>query len=167
MIERTIYVPTPSYEKRTIQCVQYSNEQREKQVTVLRMVPETKPVTQQYCVMIPEKRQRTENYTACKPVQVECKDCNGCVCGTTCQYVQEPRQRVIEYTVCIPQMKTRTVNVTTCKYVPEQKTVTVNVCVPHTVEKQVDVCVYHMVARKVLCPAPTCYMPSCGIGGCW
>jgi hypothetical protein len=161
MIERTIYVPTPTYQKRTIQCVEYTTEQRQKAVTVLRMVPETKPVTQQYCVLVPEKRQRTENYTVCKAVPTESSGCGPC-----CKYVEEPRQRVIEYTVCVPQMRTRTVNVTTCKYVPEQRSVTVDVCVPHTVEKQVDVCVYQMVARKVLCPAPTCCGPSCGYG-CW
>ena len=112
---------------------------------------------------------RTEYYTVCKPVQTEAPacGCNPC-CGTCTKMVEEKRQCVIEYTVCVPQMKTRTVNITTCKYVPEQCTVMCSICVPHTVEKQVDVCVYHMVEKKILCPAPTCcnYGCGCGYGGC-
>jgi hypothetical protein len=168
MIERTICVPQPSYEKRTIQCTEYTTEQQPKTVTVLRMVPETTPVTQQYCEMIPEKRQRTEYYTVCKPVQTEAPACGCGGCGSCCKMVEEKRERIIEYTVCVPQMKTRTVNITTCKYVPEQRTVMCSICVPHTVEKQVDVCVYHMVEKKILCPGPTCcnYGCGCGYGGC-
>jgi hypothetical protein len=69
---------------------------------------------------------------------------------------------VTQYTVCVPHSQRKSYDVTVCKYVPEQRTVNVDVCVPYTVEKQVDVCVYRLVAHKVLVPAPTCcHMPQC------
>jgi hypothetical protein len=154
MIEQTCYVPTPSYEKRKVQCVQYQMQPREQTVTVMHVVPQKQTITRDCQVMVPETRTRTENYTACKPVP------SGNCCGC-CKYVEEPRQRVIQYTVCVPHTERRSYDVTVCKYVPEQKTVTVNECVPYTVEKEVDVCVYHLVAHKVMVPEPTCCCPPC------
>src|SRR3954452_10103850 len=35
MIEQTCYVPTPTHETRTVQCVEYRTEQRQQTVTVM------------------------------------------------------------------------------------------------------------------------------------
>ena len=163
LIEQTCYTPTPFHEKRTVQCVEFRTEQRAQQVTIMRAVPEKQTITQNCVVMVPETRTRTENYTACKAVP--CENPCGC-CGPCCKYVQEPRTRVIQYTVCIPHTEQRSYDITVCKYVPEQRNVTINVCVPFTVEKEVDVCVYRLVAHKVMVPAPTCCCmpPCCGCG---
>jgi len=165
MIEQTIYVPTPVHETRTVQCVEYTTEARQQTVTVMHTVPERQTITRDCVVMVPEKRTRTENYTVCKKVP------SGDCCGS-CKVVEEPRQRVIEYTVCIPQKKTVSYDVTTCKLVPEARSVTVNVCVPHTVEKEGEVCAYRLTAKKVAlaitcCPPPCCCGPCCGWRGCW
>jgi len=165
MIEQTVYVPMPVHETRKVQCVEYTTEARQQTVSVMHAVPERQTITRECVVMVPEKRTRTENYTVCKSVP------SGDCCGS-CKVVQEPRERVIEYTVCVPQKKTVSYDVTTCKLVPEQRNVTVNVCVPRTVEKEVEVCAYRLTAKKVVlalpcCPPPCCCGPCCGWGGCW
>jgi hypothetical protein len=170
MVERTVCVPVPVRETKKVQCIEYSTEQHQQTITVMHCVPEKQTLTRDYIVMMPEKRTRTENYTVCKPVP------SGDCCGT-CKYVEEPRQRVVEYTVCVPQKKTCSYDVTVCKYVPEQKNIAVSVCVPHTVEKEVEVCAYRLTTKKIMvplpcCPPPCCYgcccAPSCGWGGrCW
>jgi hypothetical protein len=161
MVERTICVPTFAWEKRVVPCVEFSTQQQQEMVTVMRPVPEKKTITRQYVVMVPETRTRTESYVVCKPVP--CDSCNGCGCGG-CKYVPETKQREVQYTVCVPQTKQCTYDVTVCNYVPEQRSVTVNVCVPHTAQKEVDVCVCHMVTKKVMVPVPTCCCMPCGCG---
>jgi hypothetical protein len=162
MIERTVCVPVLAWEKRIVPCVECTTEQRVQNYTMMREVPETKAVTRQYMVMVPETRTRTENYTVCKPVP-----CDSCGCCGGCKYVQETKQRQVQYTVCVPQTRQCTYNVTVCHYVPEQRSVTVDVCVPHMVNKEVSVCVCHMATKKVLVPAPTCCWTPCGCGwGC-
>jgi len=164
LIEQTVYVPMPVHEIRKVQCVEYTTEARQQTVTVMHAVGETQTITRDCVVMVPEKRTRTENYTVCKKVP------SGDCCGS-CKVVEEPRQRVIEYTVCVPQKKTVSYDVTTCKLVPEERAITVNVCVPHTVEKEVEVCAYRLMAKKVVlapaCPPRCCCGPCCNWGCCW
>jgi hypothetical protein len=164
LIEQIVYVPMPVREMRKVECVEYTTEARQQTVTVMHAVSETQTITRDCVVMVPEKRTRTENYTVCKKVP------SGDCCGS-CKVVEEPRQRVIEYTVCVPQKKTVSYDVTTCKLVPEERAVTVNVCVPHTVEREVEVCAYRMTAKKVVlapaCPPRCCCGPCCNWGCCW
>ncbi|HEY2881816.1 MAG TPA: hypothetical protein VGJ15_05270 [Pirellulales bacterium] len=158
MVERTVYCATPVHEMRKVQCVEYTTEQQQKNVTIMKLVPQKETVTQQYCVMVPEKRTRTEDYTVCKPVPSK----DGC---GPCETVQEKRQRVVAYTVCVPQTRQRQVEICTTKYVPDQRSVTVNVCVPHTVEKEVEVCAYHLTPKKIMVAVPTC-PPCLNLGPC-
>lgn len=163
MIERTICVPTMAMEKRLMPCVEYTTEPRVETFTLMHAIPEKKTITRQCVEMVPETRTRMENYVVCKPVP--CNSCSGC-CGG-CKYEQETKQREVQYTVCVPHTKQYSCDVTVCKYVPEQRTITVDACVSHIVEKPVDVCVCHMVTKKILIPAPTCCcMPCCGPCGC-
>jgi hypothetical protein len=173
LVEETCYVPILVHEKRKVQCIEYTTEQHEQQISLMRLVPEKQTIKQQYTVLVPETRTRTENYTVCKPVQST--DSCGCCCT---KYVQETKQRQVQYTVCVPQMKECSREITVCKYVPEQRTIMVSVCVPHPVEKEVDVCAYHLTTKKVMVPVPNCTCccmpcvglgPCCGwgCGGCW
>jgi hypothetical protein len=164
MVEYSVLVPHMVMEKRLMPCVEYTTEPRVKTFTVMHAVPETKTITRQCTVMVPETRTRMENYTVCKPVPGSSDGC----CGG-CKYEQETKQREVQYTVCVPQKKQYTCEVTVCKYVPEEKTVTFDACVSHIVQKPVEVPVCHMVSKKVLMPAPTCCpTPCCGgsCGGC-
>jgi hypothetical protein len=167
MVERLILVPQMSWEKRLMPCVEYATEPRQETFTIMHAVPETKTITRQCTVMVPETRTRTENYTVCKPVPCDSSNgCGGCGCGG-CKMEQETKQREVQYTVCVPHTKQYTCDVTVYRNVPEHRTVTVDACVSHIVQKPVDVCVCHMVSKKILVPAPTCCGPCCGgYGGC-
>jgi hypothetical protein len=169
MVERMILVPKMSWEKRLMPCVEYTTEPRQETFTLMHAVPETKTITRQCTVMVPETRTRTENYTVCKPVP--CDSSNGCGSCCGCKMEQETKQREVQYTVCVPHTKQYTCDVTVYRNVPEQRTVTVDACVSHIVQKPVDVCVCHMVSKKIFVPAPSCCGPcygGCGgCGGCW
>src|SRR5262245_13152245 len=47
MVERTVFVPTPVRETRTVQCVEYTTEARQQTVTVMRAVPEKQTITRE------------------------------------------------------------------------------------------------------------------------
>lgn len=104
MVERTVMVPTMVTETRTVDCVEYHREDRERTVTVYRRVPETKEVTQTFTVMVPETRTKTVQYTVCKPV-----------------YETVDQQ----YTVCVAHQETRQGTRAVCRQKPVQVTRTV------------------------------------------
>src|SRR5262245_46175554 len=97
MVEKTIMVPTLVSETRRIQVTEYRCEQRQPTYTVCRQVPETKSVTENYTVMVPENRVREEKVVVCRPVQ---------------------RQVEQQYTVQVPHTETRKGTRRVCTYVP-------------------------------------------------
>lgn len=106
VVEKTVMVPTWVTEMRTVQVTECRTEMRQRPVTTYKQVAETKMVTEQYTVQVPEQRVRTETFTVCRPVTR-----------------QVPRQ----YTVNVPYQETRTATRRVCKYVPVQEPRTVNV----------------------------------------
>ena len=58
MVERTVMVPQWVTERRTINVTRSRPEERERIVTVYRCVPETRQVTREFTVMVPETRTR-------------------------------------------------------------------------------------------------------------
>src|SRR5687767_13456292 len=55
MVEKTIMVPTWVNETRTVNVCRYRQETRQRTYTIVRRVPETKTVTENYTVMVPEQ----------------------------------------------------------------------------------------------------------------
>jgi hypothetical protein len=106
MVEKTIMVPQMETETRTIHVTEYTNETREKTITVMNRVPKTETVTKDVTVMVPKTETKTITYNVCKPV------------------VTEETQ---EYTVCVPHTETREGTRKVCKRVPTTKTRTVTV----------------------------------------
>ena len=126
LVEKTIMVPTMVTETRRVSVTEYRTERRQRNVTVMRQIPETKTMTREYTVMVPETRTRTENYTVMKPVTRE----------VTREYtvnvpVKETRQGTRRVCRTIPVNETRTV------MVAETKTRTENYTVMKPVTKQV------------------------------
>jgi hypothetical protein len=68
-----------------------------------------------------------------------------------CRYEKDVRQKEVEYKVCVPHEQEQTYNVTVCRVVPEEKTITEAVCVPVQVEKEIEVPVCKMVAKTITC----------------
>ncbi len=155
-VEQTVMQPVFVRTKRKVQTVEYRDEQRRRVVQVKKPVYETKSVTREITVMVPEQRTRTETYTVCKPVTKQ----NECGCCVT-ELVHEQKSREVPYTVCVPTKKSITVPVTTCHYVPEERTTDYVASVPVNVEKEVDVVVCRMVPKKVVLQVPVC-PPACG-----
>ena len=111
VVHTTVYMPTWTTEKRTIQCVEYRNEERQRTVTYYERVLETKTVTREYTVLVREVMSREEKYIVCKPVW---------------------REETREYTVMVPRLETRTGTRTVCKPVWTEQTREYTVMVPHT-----------------------------------
>lgn len=103
-IERTVYVPSVTWEERNITVTQCRPEQRTRMVTVYRRVPEVVTRTAQYSVCVPEQHTRTVNYTVQKPV-----------------WTTQTR----EYNVCVPQYVKRTATRRVCHMVPVRQTRTI------------------------------------------
>ncbi|MDA1055600.1 MAG: hypothetical protein O3C40_34830 [Planctomycetota bacterium] len=108
-IEKTVFVPQMVQETRIVNQTICEPVVRERIVTVCRQVPETRQVTQNYTVMVPQQQTRTEHYVVCKPVWKEVEQ---------------------NYTVSIPQTEARTGVRNVCRPVQVQETRTVsrNVC---------------------------------------
>lgn len=100
----TVMVPQVSYKTVTQECVVFRPEQRQQNVNVCRMVPETQTVTCNATVVVPERRTTTQTFTACR-------------------MTFETATRQI--TVAVPQMETRQGVRTVCKPVAVQETQTV------------------------------------------
>ena len=64
----TVMCPKKSVETRTRTETRYRTETRTRTYNVVRMVPETKQVQENYTVLVPQKRTRTVNYTVRRPV---------------------------------------------------------------------------------------------------
>lgn len=67
-VTKTIMVPTTSVETRQTQSVEYRDEVRERAVTVYDQVPERKQITTESTVLVPQVRNRVENFTVQVPV---------------------------------------------------------------------------------------------------
>lgn len=100
-VEKVIQVPTWVTETRTVKCVEYRPETRERTVTVMRSVPVEQTVERQYTVMVPQPRTRTVTYTVAKPVWEE---------------------KEVEYTVMVPRQETREGVRRVCRAVPVTET---------------------------------------------
>jgi len=104
MVERTIMVPQTVTENRTVKCTEYTNETREKKITVMNRVPKTQTVTREYTVLVPKTETRTVSYQVCKPVMTtETETYNVCVPHTetkngvrkVCKQVSVPKTRKV------------------------------------------------------------------------
>ena len=62
-VTKTIMVPTTVLETRQTQSIEYRDQVRERAVTVYDQVPETRRVTSEQTVLVPETRHRAEEYT--------------------------------------------------------------------------------------------------------
>ena len=169
-VEKTVMVPHTEFEERTITCVEYRPEQREKTVTVYRQVPVTKQVTKTCTIMVPEKRVRQEEFTVCKPVW-ETATRNYTVMVPH-QVERSGTRRVCKYetvtetrTVCedqgcfqcdgcgckvwVPKIVKREVPVQVCRptYVDEPYTYVETVCKPEQRSCDVKVCRYEYEKR--------------------
>ena len=96
-VERTIYVPSVTYETRVVPYTACRPEIRERTVMVPKMIPESRQVERHYTVMKPVYSTNTVSYTVNKPV-------------TT--YVDQT------YCVQIPYRETRQETRTVCRQVP-------------------------------------------------
>lgn len=67
-VERTVYVPQMVTERRVVNSVVCEPEVRQRTVTVMRRVPETRTINQDVTVMVPEQRTKTVQYTVKRPV---------------------------------------------------------------------------------------------------
>ena len=83
-------VPQTATENRTVKCTEYTNETREKKITVMNRVPKTQTVTREYTVMVPKTETRTVSYQVCKPVM---------------------KEETETYNVCVPHTETKTASV--------------------------------------------------------
>lgn len=101
MVERTIMVPQTVTENRTVKCTEYTNETREKKITVMNRVPKTQTVTREYTVLVPKTETRTVSYQVCKPVM---------------------KQETETYNVCVPHTETKNGVRKVCKQVSVPKT---------------------------------------------
>lgn len=114
MVEKTIMVPQCVTEKRKVTCTEYTQETREKTVTVMKPVPKTETVTREYTVMVPKQMTKTVTHQVCKPVV---------------------KEETVEYTVAVPHKQTREGVHKVCKRVAVPMTKTVKVDEGHW-EKQ-------------------------------
>ena len=143
-VERTIMVPTTVCETRKVTVCEYKTEQRERTIKVCKMVRETKQVTRECTIMVPETRTRTVKYCVSKPV-----------------WKEETR----ECTVMVPHTEKRQGTRTVCKLVPTKVMKTVcedrgcwkTECYVKKHKKCVDECGNCVLkpvvrTRKVWCP---------------
>ncbi|MEX2560237.1 MAG: hypothetical protein WD403_10005 [Pirellulales bacterium] len=130
-VERTVMCPTWVTETRTVQVTQFRPEQRERTCVVHRRVPETRQVTRDYCVLVPETRTREVPYI-----------------HTRLEYRDETR----EYTVCVPEQVRRQATRRVCRMVPVTETRMVCEDQGHC-EKVCEVdCCGHVTYRSVWVP---------------
>ncbi len=126
-VERVVQVPTWVTETRTVKCLEYRPETRERTVTVMRSIPVERTVERQYMVMVPETRTRTVTYTVAKPVW-ETKE--------------------VEYTVQVPRQETREGVRTVRRVVPATETRSVWKDEGHWEEREVTVPVVRKASYK-------------------
>ncbi|MCC7084557.1 MAG: hypothetical protein IT427_06080 [Pirellulales bacterium] len=155
-VEQTVLQPVFVHSKRKVQVVEYRAESRRRIVRVQKPVYESKMVEREITVLVPERRTRTETYTVCKPV-IKQDECGCCVT----KYIQEQKTCEVPYIACVPTKKSISVPVTTCHFVPEERTMDYLACVPVNVEREVDACICRMVPKKVMLHVPVC-PPACG-----
>ncbi len=153
-VEKTICCPTWVTETRVVQVCEYRREQRQREVTVYKCVPETKTVTRTECYTVREPRTRTCSYTVRKPVWRE----------ETREYtVRVPfcREEQQEYTVMVPHQETRSTTRIVCKRVnyTEMKTITVDEGCWETQTIEVPCKPCHTCHRKRCCGKCSCCDP--------
>jgi hypothetical protein len=159
-VEHTVMQPVFVHTTRKVQTVEYREEPRQRTIRFKKPVYETKMVDREITVLVREQRMRTESYTVCKPVLKK----DNCGCCVT-EYVHEQKTCAVPYVVCVPTKKNISVPITTCRYVPEDRTINYVACVPVNVERDVDLCVCRMVPKKVMLQVPACPPVCCG--GCY
>lgn len=103
-VTKTIMVPTQSLETRQTQSVEYRDEVRERSVTVYDQVPERKQITTESTVLVPQVRNRIENFTVQVPVV---RSVQQNVVVNTLQ--TETRTGIRRIERCVPATEVRTV----------------------------------------------------------
>ena len=151
----TVMVPQRVMETRTRCVTKYRQEQRPYTYNVVRCVPETREVEENYTVMVPEQRTRTVNYMVSKPVteQYEVK-----------YMVRKPvtEQYEVQYMVRVPQQEQRTGHRMVRRVVQEQRMRTVVVRGGHWETRSYEVCGVDACG----CPVTRtccrrCWVPTC------
>lgn len=173
MVQKVVCVPEWVTEKRVVTTTEYAQEPCTKTITCYKRVAETKNITEEVCVMVPEVRTKTVTCTVCKPVY-KTKTCQYQVCVPTYRDVPQtytcsvPVYDLVDktYTVMVPTTETRTGVRKVCKVEQstEMRTVTVDEgqYVTETVEVPcTTVCRVGLLARCRLHRG--C---GCGCGGC-
>ena len=128
-VEKTVMVPTIVTETRKIAVTKYRNEERTRNYTVMKNVPETKTREISKTEMIPEVRTRTIEFTERKAVTTD-KEINYTVqvpqtlTKTLRWTVRLPVRtaREVSYTINVPSLEARTGTRKVCRYVPVTKT---------------------------------------------
>lgn len=131
-VEVTVYRPRMEQVPYTYTQVVYRPETRTRTVSVCDYRTESRTRDVRVCRFRPETR--TVNYR-------------------TCRWVAEERSRDVGEKYCVPVTKTRSVQVTSIKQVPREKTVRYVEYVPREVEREIEVPVCRMVAKTVMVPA--------------
>ena len=96
LVEETCYVPILVHEKRKVQCIEYTTEQHEQQISLMRLVPEKQTIKQQYTVLVPETQpaRKTTPFAslfnrptvAAAVAPSTCRKPNSGKCSTRCAY---------------------------------------------------------------------------------
>lgn len=68
LVEGTVQVPTMVMERRVVHVTECRTENRERNITVQRIIPETRQVRDVYVVMVPQVQHRIEKYLVSVPV---------------------------------------------------------------------------------------------------
>lgn len=124
-VEKTVYEPCWVTELRTVTCTEWKTELRERRFTVVKNVPETHQVTQQYTVIVPKEESKIVKYRVSVPVvrDVEKKYTVMVPVARDVQkdyFVQVPIWENVQrqYTVVVPHQELRTATRTVCRDVP-------------------------------------------------
>lgn len=126
VVERTVMVPTVTWERRLVHVTRWRLEPREHTVTVIQQVPETRQVSEEYTVMVPRTETRRVAYLATRPVFAA---------------------RQEEYTVMVPHQETRQFTRQVQQMVPVRMTRTIQV--PQIRYREEPYTVYRPAIREV------------------
>ena len=179
VIKTKVYVPKTIETERQIEVSKPVSKIVEQKYTINVPVKDTVTRTRMVEMCVPVKETRTvcedgvKEDGAKKEVDVTCNkrvcveqtyECEVDACAEveqTCQVRKWETKKEMKTVVdrrctLVPEIRTKTVPVTVCELVPEEKVETYTECVPYEVEKEVDVCVCRMVPQQIVLPCSCC-----------
>lgn len=174
VIKTRVYVPKTIETERQIEVAKPVSKIVDQTYTIQVPVKDTVTKTRMVRMCVPV----TETRTVCdeegkKEVTETCYK-NVCVEQTyecevdACAEVEQTRQARVWETkkemqtvvdrrcTLVPEIRTKTVPVTICELVPEERVETYTECVPYEVEREVEVCVCRMVPQRIVLPCGCC-----------